>query len=312
TPDYQVIFANRSFRNRFGELDGRHCYEYAFGFNEPCDFCESFQVLTTGQPHHWEVLSPDGSTIDAYDFPFTDADGSRLILEMHTDITARKQAEEELRQAHNKIKFFAAQSLTAQEMERKRIAGELHDGIASSLMAVKIRIDQLVEELKPGAGDPAALQDLGLKVLGINNEVRRLMVDLRPAILDDLGIVAALNWFCREYQKTYPAFAVENRISVLEDEVPDSIKTPIFRISQEAMNNIAKYSCASLVKMFLRKEGAKIRLTIADNGRGFDPETIRRGLGLSTMRERAELSGGSFDLEAETGKGTTIRAEWAE
>jgi signal transduction histidine kinase len=93
--------------------------------------------------------------------------------------------------------------------------------------------------------------------------------------------------------------------------VPDSLKTPIFRISQEAMNNIAKYSKASLVNLSLRKEDNKVLLTIQDNGHGFDPNTVRKGLGLSTMRERAQLSGGSFGLESAIGKGTIIRATWA-
>jgi len=100
TPDYHVAFANRSFRERFGESGGRHCYEYCFGRNAPCDFCESYTVLKTGQPHHWEANGPDGSVIDAYDFPFTDVDGSPMILEMDLDITASKRAEEALRRAN--------------------------------------------------------------------------------------------------------------------------------------------------------------------------------------------------------------------
>ena len=97
TPDYHVAFANRSFREKFGESGGRHCYEYCFGLTKPCEFCESYKVLETGQPHHWEVTIPDGSVIDAYDFPFTDVDGSPMILEMDIDITERKKAEEALR-----------------------------------------------------------------------------------------------------------------------------------------------------------------------------------------------------------------------
>lgn len=96
TPDYHVTFANKSFRDRFGESHGRHCYEYCFGKAEPCEFCESYTVLKTGKPHRWEVKSPDGSIIAAYDFPFTDTDGSPLILEMDVDITEQRRAEEEL------------------------------------------------------------------------------------------------------------------------------------------------------------------------------------------------------------------------
>jgi signal transduction histidine kinase len=103
TPDYLVAFANRSFRERFGESHGRHCYEFCFGRPEPCDFCESYNVLKTGQPHHWEVTGPDGSVIDAYDFPFTDVDGSPMILEMDIDITDWRRAEAELRSTMAKL-----------------------------------------------------------------------------------------------------------------------------------------------------------------------------------------------------------------
>ncbi len=100
TPDYHVAFANRSFREKFGESHGQHCYEYCFGLSKPCDFCQSFNVLKTGHPHHWEVVSPDSTVIDVHDFPFTDVDGSPLILEMDLDITKRRRAEEALRQAN--------------------------------------------------------------------------------------------------------------------------------------------------------------------------------------------------------------------
>ncbi len=97
TPDYHYAFTNHSYREKFGECGGRHCYECCFGLNKPCEFCEAYKVLETGQPHHWEVTTPDGSVIDAYDFPFTDVDGSPLILEMNIDVTERKKAEEALR-----------------------------------------------------------------------------------------------------------------------------------------------------------------------------------------------------------------------
>ncbi len=96
TPDYHVSFANRYFRERFGEDRGRHCYEYLFGFDEPCENCETYKVLKTGTNHHWEWTGPDNHNYDVFDFPFNDVDGSTLILEMGIDITMRKQAEEKL------------------------------------------------------------------------------------------------------------------------------------------------------------------------------------------------------------------------
>ena len=200
--------------------------------------------------------------------------------------------------------------MTAQETERKRVAGELHDSIAASLSALKIQIEKAAEEMGQGRGSPESLQDLSSKVTDINNEVRRIMADLRPSILDDLGIIAAMNWFCREYQKTYSHISVKHQIGISEHEVPDSLKTPIFRISQEALNNIAKHSQASLVNLRLQTTNSGIELTIQDNGQGFHLNIVRKGMGLSTMRERAQLSGGSFELESGIGKGTTIRASW--
>jgi signal transduction histidine kinase len=103
---------------------------------------------------------------------------------------------------------------------------------------------------------------------------------------------------------------VEKKFGIEEREVPDSLKTPIFRICQEAMNNIAKHSQASLVNLSLKKGDARIGLSLQDNGQGFDLEAVKKGMGLSTMRERAQLSGGAFDLESTIGKGTVIWVSW--
>jgi PAS domain S-box-containing protein len=226
------------------------------------------------------------------------------------DVTELKRAEAELRAKEAQIRFFASQCLTAQETERRRVAAELHDSIASSLAGVKFRIEKIAQDMKQDLGGVESLQDLSLDVAQSLGEVRRIMADLRPSILDDLGIIPALSWFCREYQKTYPQISVEKQVEITEEEVPDALKTVIFRISQEAMNNIARHSKASLVNLYLQKDGERLLLSVQDNGQGFDPETVKKGMGLSNIRERAELSGGAFDLETAVGKGTIIRASW--
>jgi PAS domain S-box-containing protein len=235
---------------------------------------------------------------------------SEAFERLRAENIARKQLEDTLRQSEYQVRFFASQCLTAQETERKRVAGELHDSIAASLGAMKFRIEKIAEEMKQRRGGPDSLKDLASKVADMNSEVRRIMADLRPSILDDLGIIPAMNWLCREYQKTYSHITVEEQIGVSEQEVPDALKTPIFRISQEAMNNIAKYSKASLVNLSLRKEDGEILLTIQDNGQGFDQATVKKGMGLSTMKERSQLSGGSFVIESQGGKGTIVCASW--
>jgi PAS domain S-box-containing protein len=235
---------------------------------------------------------------------------STAVQSLQAEIVQRKRLEATLRESENQVRFFASQCLTAQESERKRIAGELHDSISASLAATKFGIERASEEMKRGHGDPESLKNLATSLTGIINEVRRIMADLRPSILDDLGILAALNWFCREYQKTYSHISVEKQIGIEEQEVPDSLKTPIFRISQEAMNNSSKHSQASLVRLSLQKEDSKILLIIQDNGQGFNPQTARKGLGLSSVRERAHLSGGDCIIESAEGAGTTVRCSW--
>ncbi len=127
TLDHHVAFANRSFREKFGESDGRHCYEYRFGRAEPCDFCESYKALETGMPHQWEVNAPDGSVIEAHDFPFTDVDGSPLVLEMDIDVTEQRRAEVELKQYRHRLEQLVEQrteQLTAATAEAQQLAAE--------------------------------------------------------------------------------------------------------------------------------------------------------------------------------------------
>ncbi len=220
------------------------------------------------------------------------------------------KVEGQLKESEKKLRHLSSELIAAQEKERKRIAGELHDSVAASLGAIVFSIEKIIGQLERDKNAQAGLRDLISMVQQVNQETRRIMADLRPSLLDDLGIVPAINWFCREYEKTYSHIRVEKQIDLSETDVTDSLKTAIFRVSQEAMNNIAKHSKASHVSFCLEKRNSRIELTIQDNGQGFAPEGTRRGLGLSTMRERAELSGGTFDLESAIGRGTVIRVSW--
>jgi signal transduction histidine kinase len=136
-------------------------------------------------------------------------------------------------------------------------------------------------------------------------------------MLDDLGILATINWFCREFQMIYSDIRIEKQVAVQENEVPEPLKMVIFRVLQEAMNNIAKHSNADLVHLcFFRKTDAAIALTVEDNGRGFDLEKAlslknpEKRFGITSMKERTELTGGSFAIKSTPGAGTAISASW--
>ena len=234
----------------------------------------------------------------------------QAVEALQLEILQRKELEETLRTSEQQVRFFAAQCLKAQEQERKRIAGELHDSLASTLVAAKYRLEKAVLQVEPGIALRDSLQNVIAILGGLIKEVRRIMVDLRPAVLDDLGLIPALNWFCREFEKTYGHIRVEKQTELAESDLAEALKTPIFRLTQEALNNIAKHSGAGLVTFRLAKVNSRIVLTIRDDGRGFDPGEVVKGLGLSTMKERTELSGGEYCLESTPGKGTVLFASW--
>ena len=126
TPDYHVAFANKAFRERFGESNGRRCYEFCFGRTEPCEFCESYKVLETGQPHRWQVKGEDGSVIEAYDLPFKDADGTPMVLEMDIDVTEARMKEEALMGANERSQQMLEElRINHEELEAQN--EELHE-----------------------------------------------------------------------------------------------------------------------------------------------------------------------------------------
>ena len=234
------------------------------------------------------------------------------------DITDRKKADEAVRESEKQLRYLSSQLLSAQESERKRIARELHDGIGQSLSAIKFSVENTLkqtekETVRPGVKSLEAVIPM---IQASIEEVRRIAMDLHPSILDDLGILATITWFCREFQSIYSGVRIEKQINIQENQMPDPLKTVTYRVLQEALNNVAKHSEADLVSLSLRKTDGAIELVIEDNGLGFDLEDVlsvesaRRGLGLASMKERTELSGGSFAIESVKGKGTIVRALW--
>jgi signal transduction histidine kinase len=223
----------------------------------------------------------------------------------------------ERRHINEQLRFLASKLIIAQEEERKHIANELHDSIGASLSAVKFNVERALSQLKQTNSEISGLLESVIPIVQDSiDECRRIQQDLRPPMLDNLGILPTFSWFFRTFHSIYSHIRIEPEIDVKEDEIPQNLKIVIFRILQEAMNNLAKHSRADLVAVSLQKLDTCLELVIRDDGQGFDsqqikiPEGARKGLGLSSMKERAQLSGGSFSIDSGREKGTTIRASW--
>ena len=246
------------------------------------------------------------------------ADGEVLDVLFSIGLTLRKAVTyaiitdlTEMTKKEHEAKRLASELITAQEGERKRIANELHDGLASDLSALKMAM-----ESKVTSTSPIGAEELTGWLQGSIDELRRIMTTLHPSILDDIGIGATISWYCREYQKRHPNIRVEPVVSVSEDEIPIPLKTAIYRICQESLTNIAKHSKADLVTLSLKRNSKGLELAIKDNGQGFDlndtsrDEHGQKGFGLSSMKERTEILGGTFSITSSKGAGTQLHASW--
>ena len=237
---------------------------------------------------------------------------------LENEIGEHKRDKHTLRHSEHALRVLSGKLLGAQEQERKRIAAELHDGLGQSLSAVKFNLESSLKMLEPSANERSieAMHGAIQKVRDAVEEVRRISMDLRPSILDDLGLLATLEWFCREFQQFYPHISIDKRVTVAEDDVPDILKIVIYRIMQEALNNVAKHAGADRVELTLATDADSLRLSIRDNGEGFHVKQRGndnggyKGIGLESMAERAELSGGALRVDSGDGEGTHLEVRW--
>ena len=234
------------------------------------------------------------------------------------DITDSARMEEALRAAQVETHRLAGQHLGIQEAERRRIAADLHDGLGQSLSLVKLGIQEALRQMGTDVPQEAVetVRQLKPKVEGALEELHRVAMDLRPSTLDDLGILPTLSWFVREFESVNLKTRIEKHIGVNEKDVPEPLKIAIFRILQEAVNNAVKYSDADRIRISLQNGGDTLAFTIEDDGKGFDPTALtgrhgaKGGLGLQSMKERAEVSGGSYAVTSAVGQGTKVCVWW--
>jgi signal transduction histidine kinase len=229
---------------------------------------------------------------------------TRHILHLARDADLRYR---QVTLAQGKLKELSASLVEAQEQERRAISRELHDEVGQSLSALLMELGNLGAVAPGDAELRSHVESIRKLAESSVNVVRNMALLLRPSMLDDLGLVPALQWQARELSKR-TGMAVMVDAEGVADDLPEEHKTCIYRVVQEALHNCARHAFARSVRIQVVEEGGRIHLSVADDGQGFD-STHTRGLGLLGMEERVTHLGGRFQLQSEPGQGTRLRIE---
>lgn len=267
-------------------------------------------VLTGRGSHEADVQSMQEGAVDFLEKNHLDAAmlerTIRYVIE-HSKTIAK------LTQSEQRLQSLSAKLIDALENERKMMARELHDSIGSSLTAIKFSLEsKLMEGDKLAQGMP--LDKIIAIVCETIEETQRIANNLRPLLLDDMGLIKTIAWICRTFQEVYHDIHIEYRILATEEDVPEPLRIVICRILQEALNNVRKHSQADTVLITLSRTDARLELRIKDNGLGFDAPLTRDlngRLGIESMKDRADLSNGIFSISSAPGAGTVIHVAWA-
>lgn len=222
---------------------------------------------------------------------------------------------EELRKSRQRQEELAKKILESQEKEREFVARDLHDSIGTSLSAVHFALGReidIIDKSENSSINLGGLNRINDMLVDIIEETRRISGNLRPSVLDNLGVLPAINSLVRQFRKVYHDISFDFHFDVEEEDIPEKLKIIFYRLVQEGFNNAAKHSQGTKVDLVISNDGNNILLDITDNGKGFDVESTRmrasknNNMGLEGMIERARLSGGEIGIFSEIGMGTRI------
>ena len=296
------------------ELIGQHHHIIGSRYHPAWFFKDMWLTITKGEVWKGEIRNraKDGSIYWVYMtiIPFLNEKGEPFeYIALDSDISERKKAEALLDQSYQDIRQLASHLQDVREDERAAMAREIHDELGQQLTGLKMDFSWINKR-------PLVQEDdeLRQKVVTIMNlldttikTVRRIATDLRPSILDDLGLLAAIEWQSQEFSNR-SGIATEFSSGMDEFQYAPAIAIGLFRICQESLTNVARHAAASKIRIMLEEGNGKILLTIRDNGKGFDTRKIggKKTLGLLGMKERTLMMGGEFRIESLPGKGTTL------
>ncbi|MGH8361947.1 MAG: PAS domain S-box protein, partial [Gammaproteobacteria bacterium] len=257
-----------------------------------------------------DLLCRDGRRIPHY---FTgrrlDLQGRTCLAGVALDITARREAEQRVQAYLQELQRLSPRILQAQEEERRRLAGELHDEMGQNLLTVLLQLREL-ESRAPHAQQPA-IRKISALTTELSEQVRSLSLDLRPAMLDDLGLAATLRWFVRE-RVAASGLKVSLEMDPGLPRLPAVTEITCFRVLQSALTNVAKHAQAQQVQVRVRIQDDTLHFSVQDDGRGFDVDAARRraaagrSFGLLGMQERVRFASGKFELHSVPGHGTSL------
>lgn len=227
------------------------------------------------------------------------------------EIEVRKQTEVTLKESEKQLRLLSSRIMIAQETERKRISRELHDELGHALTIMKLRLKSVSRVCQGNAGSKDECEDIMGYIDQTIDSVRRLSRDLSPAILEDLGLTAAIRWLVDNFNRNF-----EGTIALDMEDVdslfPEEASIMIYRILQEAITNMGKHADARDASVIVRKVDGAVAFSIEDNGRGFDPprsfgtDSAKKGLGLAIMEERVRMLMGILTIQSKEGRGTRI------
>ena len=212
---------------------------------------------------------------------------------------------DEILKGRKELEQLSARLVDAQESERRAISRELHDQVGQTLNALLVDAANLAKRIQPGdAISSRYLDNIRTFADSSVNSIRDIALLLRPSMLDDLGLIPALEWQAREVSRR-TGIKVDVTAENVPDSLPDGIRTCVYRIAQEALHNVSRHSGAKTAVITVREDGGSLFLSVADDGSGFDPVRTR-GLGMLGMEERVRQLGGRFEIQSAPGKGATL------
>lgn len=312
-PDYTIVDVNNAALEQYGYQRDEFLRLSVYDFRPHEDYSKLRAATDTSFRgiHHsgiWRHIKKDKTLIYVdiitYDLIYR---GQQTRLVLANNVTEKHVAEEKLKESYNAIRNLTGHLQEVREEERLHISREIHDELGQLLTVLKMDISWLTRKIDLSNEQvKSKLQEITSVIDITSKTIRRIASELRPSLLDDLGLLAAIEWHLEEFEKR-SGISKELQIPDAEIQLPNTLKIGIFRIFQESMTNVARHSGATRVKVSLIPKNKQLILTVSDNGKGLaDRQGNKKTLGLLGMKERSQMMGGHYQITSEPGEGTTV------